>query len=208
MDVVFLVDSSDGVNLMEYNQEKSFVKLMAKRLNISPQKSRAALVAYGSNSKLEIDLDNDNDILAFERMVDGMAYLGGLPRIDKALENAVNVLNDSRTSRPKIVVLLTSGQQSSDAPSLAVSAGKLHALGAMVYVVSVTVDIDPKYFEVLLENSTHLSNVPSFDDLGETLPKVIRKIEKGIFYFCSLIFFLLIMGETHNGNKYLEMNEV
>ena len=184
---MFLVDSSDGVNPISYNKEKAFVKFMAKRLNISPDKSRAAVVAYGSNSRLEIGLDDNNDLPSFNSIMDSMASLGGPRRIDKALEIAANVLNDSRISRPKIVVLLTSGRQPLDAPTLSVSAGKLHTLGAMVFVVSIANDVDPKYFDVLVEDSELVSIVPSFDGLSNALSKLILEIEQGnILYFYDI----------------------
>lgn len=179
VDIVFLVDASSGVNSINFSKEKSFVKFLAKRVNVSPGKSHAAVTVYGSYSKLGIDFDSYGDLAAFERLVDGIAYLGGARRIDEALKAAVGALEKSRPTIPKIVVLLTSGRQSVDAPSLAQSAGKLHSLGAILYVVSIANDLDPKYFEVLVEDSKHVSQVTSFDVLNNALSTVVRGIEEG-----------------------------
>ena len=179
VDVVFLVDSSNSVNSINFIKEKAFVKLLAKRLNVSPGKSRAAVIAYGSISQLGIDFDDYDDLPVFETLVDGIPYINGTRRIDKALEAAADVLKNSRRSIPKIVILLTSGLQPKDAPSLAASAGALHALGAMVYVVSIANDLGPKDFELLVDHTTHVSQVSSFNVLNNTLPQVIRGIEQG-----------------------------
>lgn len=179
MDVVFLVDSSNGVNLISFYKEKIFVKLLAKRLNVSPKKSHAAVITYGSRARLDIDFNGYYDLPAFERLVDRIAYIGGARRIDKAFEAAAGALKGSRPSVSKMVVLLTSGRQPQDAPSLETSAATLHSLGAVVYVVSVANDLDPKYFNVLVEDSRHVSRVPSFDVLNNALSQVASGIEEG-----------------------------
>ena len=66
MDVVFLMDSSKDVNFINFIKEKAYVKLLAKRLNVSPGKSRAAVVVYGSSSQLKIDFDAYDSLSAFE----------------------------------------------------------------------------------------------------------------------------------------------
>lgn len=112
--------------------------------------------------------------------MDRVSSVGGTRRIDKAFAAAAEVLKDSRPSVPKMVVLLTSGRQPLDAPSLAESAVPLHSLGAMFYVVSIANDLDQKYFEVLVEDSLmHVSKVPSFDSLNNALSQVTRGIEEG-----------------------------
>lgn len=179
-DVVFLLDTSDGVNSLNFEKEKAFVKLLAKRLNVSPGKSRAALIAFGSSSTLAIRFDSYNSFQAFETLVDRVSSVGGARRIDRAFQDAAQVLKDSQSSVPKIVVLLTTGQQPLDAPSLAESAVPLHSMGAMFYVVSIANDLDRKYFEVLVGDSTkHVSEVTWFDSLNEVLPQMTRGIEEG-----------------------------
>lgn len=179
-DVVFLLDTSDGVNSLNFEKEKAFVKLLAKRLNVSPGKSRAALIAFGSSSTLAIRFDSYNSFQAFETLVDRVSSVGGARRIDRAFQDAAQVLKDSQSSVPKIVVLLTTGQQPLDAPSLAESAVPLHSMGAMFYVVSIANDLDRKYFEVLVGDSTkHVSEVTWYDSLNEVLPQMTRGIEEG-----------------------------
>ena len=185
MDVVFLMDSSKDVNFINFIKEKAYVKLLAKRLNVSPGKSRAAVVVYGSSSQLRIDFDAYDSLSAFKTAVDGISYIGGTRRIDKALETAAVVLKKARNSIPKMVVLLTTGQQPLDAPSLASSAGALHLLGAMVYVISISNNLDPKYFGNLVEEISHVSQVSTFDLLNNTLPQVIRRIEDGESIKCN-----------------------
>jgi len=179
-DIVFLLDTSDGVNSLNFKKEKAFVKLLAKRLNVSPGKSQAALIPFGSSSTLAIDFNSYNSFQAFETLVDRVSSIGGARRIDKAFQVASQVFRNSRSSVPKLVILLTTGQQPQNAPSLAESAVPLHSIGAMFYVVSIANDLDRKYFEVLVEDSTeHVSEVSWFDSLNEVLPQLTRGIEEG-----------------------------
>ena len=168
------------MNFRNFKKTKAFVKLLAKRLNVSPGKSQAALIAFGSSSTLAIDFNSYNSFQAFETSVDRVTSVGGVRRIDKAFKAAAQVLRNSRSSVPKIVVLLTTGQQPLNAPSLAESAVPLHSIGVMFYVVSIANDLDRKYFEVLVEDSTkHVSEVSRFDSLYEVLPQLTRGIEEG-----------------------------
>lgn len=179
-DVVFLLDTSDGVNSLDFKKEKAFVKLLAKRLNVSPGKSQAALIAFGSSSTLAINFNSYNSFQEFETLVDRVSSVGGARRMDRAFQAAAQVLRNSRSSVPKMVVLLTTGEQPLNAPSLAESAVPLHSIGAMFYVVSIANDLDRKYFEVLVEDSTkHVSKVSWFDSLNEVLPQLTRGIEEG-----------------------------
>ena len=168
------------MNSLNFKKEKTFVKLLAKRLNVSPGKSQAALIAFGSSSTLAIDFNSYNSFQAFETLVDRVSSIGGARRIDKAFQTAAQVFRNSRSSVPKLVILLTTGQQPLNAPSLAESAVPLHSIGAMFYVVSIANDLDRKYFEVLVEDSTkHVSDVSWFDSLNEVLPQLTRGIEEG-----------------------------
>ena len=178
--MVFLLDTSDGVNSFDFKKEKAFVKLLAKRLNVSPGKSQAALIAFGSSSTLAINFNSYNSFQEFETLVDRVSSVGGARRMDRAFQAAAQVLRNSRSSVPKMVVLLTTGEQPLNAPSLAESAVPLHSIGAMVYVVSIANDLDRKYFEVLVEDSTkHVSKVSWFDSLNEVLPQLTRGMEEG-----------------------------
>ena len=168
------------MNPLNFKKEKAFVKLLAKRLNVSPGKSRAAVIAFGSTSTLAIRFNSYNNFQAFETLVDRVSSIGGARRIDKAFQAAAQVLKDSQSSVPKLVVLLTTGQQPLDAPSLAESAVPLHSIGAIFYVVSIANELDRKYFEVLVDDSTkHVSEVSWFDSLNVVLPKLTREIEEG-----------------------------
>lgn len=179
VDVVFLVDSSVGVNALQFNKEKTFVKLLAKCLNVSPEKSRASVITFGATSTREIGFNSYENIQVFETLVDGISSVGGDRRIDRAFTAAVEVFKDSQPSVPKLVVLLTTGRQPANAPSLSEAAVPLHSIGAMFYVVSIANDLDKKYFEVLVDHSSQVSQVSSFESLNYVLPQVTQGVEEG-----------------------------
>lgn len=74
-------------------------------------KSRGAAVTYGSFPQLVISFDQYHTPSAFEQAIDKSAWIGGKRRIDRALERAASVLAGGRPTSPKLVVLLTNGNQ-------------------------------------------------------------------------------------------------
>ena len=181
-DVVFLLDSSDGVTPVNFKKEKEFVKSFAKRLNASSGKVRAAVVAYSSYSRLAFDLNGYDSLSEFERLVDEVAHVGGTRRMDKALHEAANVLKYSHTFRPKFVFLLTAGSQLVDLQSLVESVEPLHKIDATVYVVSIGRVPDRHALEEVAGDLRHIHQVTSFDELEDVLPAITRKMVKGMIF--------------------------
>ena len=106
-----LVDSSSDISTNNYEKEKELVKALIQTLNSLPTKSRTALITYGNRPRVVYGLENDLSGDALQKKIDSALSMGGGRRIDRALEEGVRLMKNSRQSVPKIVLLITAGRQ-------------------------------------------------------------------------------------------------
>lgn len=175
-DIIFLIDSSRSVTLEAYQQEKAFVKEMARHLNVYPGESRAALITYGSTAYRVYTYGNTR----FEDSVDRARYMGGTRRIDLALQKAAQLLTFSRLSVPKFLVLLTAGNQQSGPQSPDYATRLIQARGGRSFVVMVGRGPDENIFNKIVEKPTDTFRVPPFDRIQPYALPLSKGIEKSL----------------------------
>ena len=170
------MDSSQTVTLEAYRQEKSFVKEMAKHLNVYPGESRAALITYGSTAYRVDTFGNAQ----FEDSVDQARSMGGARRIDLALQKAAQLLTFARLSVPKILVLLTAGNQQSGSQSPDYATRLIQTRGGRLFVVMVGRGPDENEFNKIVEKPTDAFRVPPFDSIQPYAAPLSKGIEKSL----------------------------
>ena len=168
-DIIFLMDSSRFVTKENYIQEKNYVKLMARLLNLANNRSRAALYAFSDRPSLQITFDGYEDREAFDTAVNSAPHLQGDRRIDRAFEAAAELLRTrSRSSVPKYVILLTTGRQSqvADMRSLRETSQQIRTYGGRVFVVAIlTGGYTVRDFWQAVQRPEDAMSVPSFINL-------------------------------------------
>lgn len=139
LDILFLMDTSSGVDLNDHKMEKGFVQRIALHLGVFNRKSRAALVAYGANASVVFGFGGYSSNSEFLTRINDAPSIGGERRVDSALDTAAALLLDSRSVMPKAVFLLIAGRQSSLVDSIPIqdAARPLHQLGAWVYIMAI-----------------------------------------------------------------------
>ena len=169
-DIVFLMDGSSFVTQGNLNDEKDFVKSLAKFLNVSPGTSRAALVLYGTFSITEMRFNDSRSLRDFSDGVDLAQAVGGLRRMDIALKEATDLLIDKRRGVPHVVVLVTTGEQSSSVDGIPLddALAPLENRGVHTFVVAIGHDPD---------TSTNILRVPSFKALPSRAYDMARQIK-------------------------------
>lgn len=169
-DIVFLMDASSFVTQRNLVDEKDFVKSLAKFLNVSPGTSRAALVLYGTFSITEMRFNDSRSLRDFSDGVDLAQAVGGLRRMDIALKEATNLLADKRRGMPHVVVLVTTGEQSSSVDGIPLDDAlkPLENLGVHTFVVAIGHDPD---------TSTNILRVPSFKVLPSRAYDMAKQIK-------------------------------
>lgn len=186
-DIVFLVDSSTPVGQGGFGSEKSFVKSLAKYLNVSPQKSNAAVIAYNDTAYTILKFTDYQSEVEFNLRLDMEQWFGGIRNITAALERAATLLSQARANSPKIVVLVTAGRHISGK----IIADSLKKLEATVIVVTVGSDADYRDFLPVVDSVDDLFVAPWFDDLRYEVQPIVKYILKRLgklsqfFYFFS-----------------------
>ena len=107
-DIVFIVDCSSDVPYREYSTQKAFVRSLTQYLNIQPDRSRAALIVYGSRALTAVRLERSG---TFGSELTKAPFLAGRRRFDSALSAASTVFENARKNVPKIMMLFMAGKQ-------------------------------------------------------------------------------------------------
>ena len=171
------MDSSQTVTQEDYRREKSSIKSMARHLNVSPDKSRAALISYGSSASVVRLLDS-KDILY--KSLNEAPLVGGGRRMDRALQEAAQLLSSARPSVPKLIVLLTSGKQPPESPSLESAGELLRSLGGRLLVIAIGREPDERKLGKSVERPEDVLHVASFKELEESADILAKGIENNL----------------------------
>ena len=172
-DVGFIVDSS-GSLARHYAKEKEFVKLVARNLDVSDRGSHVAVVLFSYHSELSIKFSDYNNADGFGRAVDNLPLMKSTTRIDKALRTAYNEMfserNGMRIKVPKILVLLTDGEQTRDADAVSPSQiiQKFHDADIKVIVVGIGRGVNPAELRSLVKSQDNLYLAKDFEQLKST----------------------------------------
>lgn len=101
-DVIFMLDSSSRVTPEDYLNEKEFVKLIARYLNITPGKSRGSVIIFSTNATPILPFDGYTTMSDFNAVIDRASQLSGSRRIDRAFRLAVTLFQSARPSVRKV----------------------------------------------------------------------------------------------------------
>lgn len=177
LDILFLMDTSSGVDLNDYKIEKGFVQRIALHLGVFNRKSRAALVAYGANASVVFGFGGYSSNSDFLTRINNAHSIGGEPRVDSAFDTAAALLLDSRSVMPKVVFLLIAGRQSSLADSIPIkdAARPLRQLGAWVYIMAIG-QTDANELQKATIRPTDIFFVRSFSGLYGYIAPVARYV--------------------------------
>ena len=179
-DVVFLIDSSTAVGQNGFDKEKNFVKSLAKYLNVSPGKSRAAVIIYSDTVRPVLTFTGFQMETDFNQKLDEEPWIGGTRRIDRALEAASTLLSQAGGNAPKIVVLVTGGGHNGsdgDTP-LGIAGQPLKDMGAKTIIVTVGSEADHTDFLPVVDSRDDIFGVPLFDDLHFEVQPIVKYVVK------------------------------
>ena len=181
-DIVFLLDSSASITQDGFFKEKAFVKLLAKSLNVAPGFSRAAVVLFGSIPVTAITFNGYRTLNEFNNLIDKVSSTGGSRRMDRALEVATNLLTEGSRRTPKLVVLITSGNQipSFGSVPLEIAVESLKRIGAKTFFAGIGRDLDVSELISAAEDPGDVFAVPSFNELRENVPRIAKHVTNRI----------------------------
>ena len=173
-DIVFLFDTSNGVSQSDLRQQKEFAKLVAKQFGVAPNSSHAAVVSYSDKPILIGGFFYYLLGKSFEDIVDSVTLTGGRRNIQEALQQTQTLLTSARLDVPRVVFLITYGQQSRELGSqrLREMAKSFRDMGAVLYIIGVGVDDTDPQLQPIVERQGDFFEIPSSSDLNSYVQPV------------------------------------
>ena len=101
-DVIFMLDSSSQVTPEDFQNEKEFVKLIARYLNITPGKSRGSVIIFSNTAMPILPFDGYTTMSDFNAVIDRASQLSGSRRTDLAFGVAANLFRNARPTVSKV----------------------------------------------------------------------------------------------------------
>uniref|UniRef100_H3AU93 von Willebrand factor n=1 Tax=Latimeria chalumnae TaxID=7897 RepID=H3AU93_LATCH len=193
MDIVVLLDGSTNIMEPQFEEMKTFVKELIKKVDIDPGNNgtQISVVQYGKTNTLEIswtDLQNKESLLD---KVDAIQQRqAGLSRIGEALTYALlNTVPEARGGRPgvqKIAVILVTEQSTDNIENAAYTASVDRVT---VFPIGIGKNYDVKQLETLAGefnqgNIIHLNRVEDLPTMVTLDYGFINKLCKGTNKVC------------------------
>ena len=168
MDIVFLLDTSNGVTQSDLRLQKDFAKRMAKQLGVLPSFSHAAVISYSDKPILIGGFFGHLMGQSFEDIVDSVSLTGGRRNIQEALQQTQRLLTTARPDVPRVVFLITYGQQARELGSqrLREMAQSVRDMRAVSYIIGVGVDDNDPQLQPIVERRSDFFEIPSSGDLN------------------------------------------
>ncbi|WKY11056.1 hypothetical protein Q1695_002975 [Nippostrongylus brasiliensis] len=92
IDLLLLVDSSSSIGISNFESVKANLADILEDVDISPGRSRVALIQYALQPSVVFDFDKYYSLKSVQRGVERMSYTGGATMLSKALSFAAGLL--------------------------------------------------------------------------------------------------------------------
>lgn len=165
MDLVFVLDSSEGVGKDNFVNLREFVRSTSVKFDINRDLTQVGLVVYSRRPVSVFELDTHASGSAVLKAFGEASYLGGKASTGSALlhvhSHSLTVAKGARPGVNKVVVVLTDGTGAGDA---AVPAQKIRDDGVSVFVIG-TGDVQHERLLRIAGTKDHVITVPFYEDL-------------------------------------------
>lgn len=115
MDVLFLIDTSEGVSDLDFQREKNFIKTVVRSFKISSDHSRVGLMSYSNETEITVNFSDEQSHDSLLERVESLPFLGGQRQFNNALETAAaqffSPSGSSRSVVQKAAVIITNCDQ-------------------------------------------------------------------------------------------------
>ena len=170
-DIVFIVDSTSVVTPFQFTRAKRFVRIISEYLNISPGKSRGAMVTFGETPLIDFSFDSYKSTSEFHEKVSSTPHMGGKASISSSLRVAGTLFSAARGSYPWIVIFVTPWRPDNigDSASLENAARPLLNRGVWLYVLSIHENPYVGWLRPMVVDPSDAFSVVSYRDLPASI---------------------------------------
>ncbi len=177
IDVAFIIDSSGSIGSTNYQNQKNFVKAVAKSFGLASAQSQAAMVLFSDSASVKARFGQYATMEEFGRAVDALPYESGWTRIDKGLDVAATDIFPEARAYVKIAVLITDGvqTQAADAKGLKEASEPLRKAGVRVLTVGIGSGVDKNQLRLVTVSDDDILVANDFQDLQLKVGKITSK---------------------------------
>ncbi|VDI83459.1 Hypothetical predicted protein [Mytilus galloprovincialis] len=113
LDLAFIIDRSNSLSTDDFARAKNFVRNVVDSFDITPNKTRVAVVSYASHAKSEFYLNRYTNVVDLKNAISAIPFIGGSTAtseaIDLATTNIFTPSHGSRNNAVKVMVVITDG---------------------------------------------------------------------------------------------------
>ena len=149
--------------------------------------THASVVIFSDTARVQIRLDDHDDIREFNKALQDVPYLGKKTRIDKALQVASGAVFNSRAGMRagvrRVAVLLTEGHQTRtfDAIPLRYAAEPLRRKRVDIFAVGIGSDVRYDELRSLTDSDQKVMLVKTFEGLSRIAEELSDKMCRGMY---------------------------
>ncbi|TYQ16568.1 UNVERIFIED_CONTAM: Mg-chelatase subunit ChlD [Acetivibrio alkalicellulosi] len=171
IDLVLLLDSSGSMSGTPWTQTKEASKIIANM--ILPQ-DRCAVIDFGSRATLRQGLTSNKELL--NQVIDGMPFEGGGTRMDLGISRAIELIEEEKTERETVFMLLSDGIPNNRNTTQA-QANIAAEKGMKIYTLGLGSRIDEDFLKNIasLTGATY-KHSPGPDELAEMMIEIAGDI--------------------------------
>ncbi|KAI8482457.1 biological adhesion, partial [Branchiostoma belcheri] len=190
LDLVFILDSSDSVDLQEFNMMRRFLIKTAGDFNIGPDATQVGLVQYADAAETKFALDSFDNPTSLMNAIQSIQHTGGTANTGNALDHTVQYMfasrNGARQDSTKIAILLTGGASSD---GVRAAAQTLRKSNVITYAIGIGNGVDYDQLDYIAGAPTSLTILRSASDLIQlrnTLPRQLCQVSSGVPYIVNI----------------------
>ncbi|XP_078694790.1 collagen alpha-6(VI) chain-like [Branchiostoma floridae x Branchiostoma belcheri] len=190
LDLVFILDSSDSVDLQEFNMMRRFLIKTAGDFNIGPDATQVGLVQYADAAETKFALDSFDNPTSLMIAIQSIQHTGGTSNTGNALDHTVQYMfasrNGARQDSTKIAILLTGGASSD---GIRVAAQTLRKSNVITYAIGIGSGVDYDQLDYIAGAPTSLTILRSSSDLIQlrnTLPRQLCQVSSRVAYIVNI----------------------
>ncbi|XP_005097989.1 collagen alpha-1(XII) chain-like [Aplysia californica] len=181
-EVVFVLDMSSSIFMLDFQKQLAFVSNLIKMFHIGRHKTRVAAVSFSTNATVEFHLDEFYDQKDVRDHVEMIRYTGGGTNTGDALK----LVNDSvlisehgvRSNVPHVVIVITDGR-SQNSPDTRAQAKALKDSGIFMFAIGVGPYVDDQELKDIASapSENFMFTIAGYD----TLPSIKSTLALRVF---------------------------
>lgn len=175
------MDGSESMTEQDFEKQKDFVTRVAESFHMTPTMTQFALITYSSSANLHIRFKDHMNQSTFSTIVRQLPFAAGGTRFDKAIklaaENVFTEESGARPGVPRVMIILTDGQQSQDYDALPLQQAvlPLHRLSVQVHAVAIGNQVKMAELRKLVQKEEDIFSIKDFDNLVDKSRQLARK---------------------------------